>query len=539
MVFKKIGGIKICAFILLFCYFLSLSNFSSASESEYPAWKVKLSYTLIARGRAIEAIDPELAKQYYIKAGEIYPLNPDLKKLILAKLNKNNLKTAPVKPVKIALKQKQLSHPVVVRAKRPPKAVKEKGPLSQTTIKKDKDTIIAKFQQIEAVDVYSAEEKGPTVNTILDPYYEKHKNFKIPYFKDREGLKLHPWIGVRGEYMYDEQRVGIESLTLEAQEFNQRRNDEVRDYISINKKQYYREEVILHIRENLPKFTFINHKETVKRNYQAKRLWSSNDVYYDNYDKQYYQIDYTIPRLKKIGFLKLKLRYGQVTNWRTNDNAAYIPYDAYLVGFETAPYNTFINGRVKIKFEYEYSDGEYKRAQENSWDERRSNIRDYSLELDFYNPRKYLRFKPHFSYKRELHSPSHNAWWTRKTGLKIEKEINGKLKYTTDWTYINYTRNKDPYNLVGSAFPPNHLSCSSYTWDNEMEYEIIRDLKFTFGLDYGKGLGLDAFDNITGRVELMLRKPGLIDLRFGYRYTDYVNVNDNIDTVYFKFGWFI
>jgi hypothetical protein len=31
----------------------------------------------------------------------------------------------------------------------------------------------------------------------------------------------------------------------------------------------------------------------------------------------------------------------------------------------------------------------------------------------------------------------------------------------------------------------------------------------------------------------------LIDLRFGYRYTDYFNVNDNVDTVYFKLGLFI
>ena len=123
--------------------------------------------------------------------------------------------------------------------------------------------------------------------------------------------------------------------------------------------------------------------------------------------------------------------------------------------------------------------------------------------------------------------------------LKIEKELNGDLKYTTDWTYIKYKRDKDPYNDPSSPWPPNSLNTSCWTWENEVEYEIIRDLKLKIGLDYRNGLGFSAFDNLTSRIELQLRKPGLIDFRIGYRYIDYFNIDEGVDTVFFKLGWFI
>jgi hypothetical protein len=584
--------IKIGFLVISMLGLLLLLPLKAEAEEAYPEWKIKLAYTLLAKGSDVEHQDPNLAREYYSRAERIYPQIVSSKSapkpvealavdtdIVIAKstdLNSSNLSSSNMSKSSIRVDSliepgKELSKDLqqtsneiedratllnvqiqeTVKEERPLITVKKRENEEERTLPKitkpDKKqykpkaedsseypegAIIAKFQSVDARQVYRADKIGPTVNKILDPYYINHKNFRIPYFKDREGLKIHPWIGVRGEYIYDEQRVGIESLIMEAKEFNQRRNDQVRDYISMNKKELYRQEVILHIREWLPKFTFINHEETVKRKYQAKRLWPSNDIYYDNYDRRYYQLEHTIPNLKKLGYLKLKLRYGDELSYRTNDEAAYLPFNSYMGGFETSPHISRL-GRVKIRFEYEYWKGEYKRAAEQGWSEREAHLRSYLLELELYNQKKFLRITPHFNWKRERHSPSQDTWWTKKVGLKLQKNINGKLVYTTDWTYIDYIR----VNPITSSTPKINSKC--WTWENEIEYEVVRDLKFTLGMDYGKGFGFDSFDNITGRGELMLRKPGLIDLRFGYRYTDYFNVNDNVDTVYFKLGLFI
>ncbi|MDD5613633.1 MAG: hypothetical protein PHQ54_01015 [Candidatus Omnitrophica bacterium] len=538
---------------------IAASAFSSPAlaDEAYPEWKVKLAYTLIAKAKEVEPQDPGLAKDYYSRAQSIYPesrkvasLKPDAgySKAQDPKSEKNYIQDeAEIQAVQSIQQQPHVQSEDVV-ALEPQIKLIEKEELYQKqepVLTKTEGTgyyqagefpecaIVAKFESIDAQEVYSAEKRGPTITTILDPYYIDHKNFRIPYFKDREGLKLHPWLGIRGEYVYDEQRVALESLIMEAKEFDQRRNDQIRDYISMNKKELYRQEVLLHIREWLPKFTFINHREKVKRVYEAKRLWSSNDTYYDNYDRKQYLLEHTIPNLKKLGYLKLKLRYGDELSYRTNDQAAHLPHESYMAGFETSPHISGL-GRVKIRFEYEYWNGEYKRAAEQGWSEREAYARKYLLEFELYNQEKFLRIMPHFSWKKEQHSPSHDTWWTKNPGLKIQKNINGKLMYTTDWNYVDYIRLQNPSTPSGRK-----ISASCWTWENEVEYEIVTDLKLTMGLDYGKGLGFNGFDNTKWRSEMMFRTLGLIDLRLGYRYTEYLNVNDNIDTVYFKLGLFI
>lgn len=557
--------IKILYRLLIFLFFLISIlqiSLSAATSNRYPDWKIKLSYMLMSKGKEFLDENPEFALSYFQRAKKIYPQNEEVKELIEKALDKvenptsskNSVEESPSPKVYYVQKTSPQSqsvkpgiskneHKVQNRSQSIIDQNDEQKPIvSQDVSEKlpqGKDVIIAEYKGVSEEEEYKAEERGPTVNTILAPYHPKHKGMSIPYYKDREGLKIHPWVGIRGEYMYDEQPVGIESLIQEAQEYNQRSNEQAAKYVSVNKKQYYRDEVVIHIKETLPKFYYIYQKERVKRRYPAKKLWSSNDVYYDDYYRRTYKIEYTIPRIKKIGFLKTTLRYIDNLGFRANDPAAYIPFNSYLIEFYIAPYSVFLNRTFGVRLTYQYSHGEYKRAAEQGWGERKYKENQYWVELDFYNQRKYLRIKPHFEYEKERHYPSYNTWYTMKSGIKVEKELNGNFKYTTDWTYIKYKRDKDPYNDPASSYPPNSLNTSCWLWENEIEYEIIRDLKLKFGLDYGNGLGFSQFDNLVGRVELQLRKPGLIDFRIGYRYIDYFNIDQGVDSVFFKFGWFI
>jgi hypothetical protein len=563
---KRIKIYRLLIFLFFLISILQIS-LSATTFNKYPEWKIKLSYMLMSKGKEFLDENPELALSYFQRAKKIYPQNKEVKELIEKALNevenpsrsKNLIEERPspkvyhvqetspesqsVKPAILKNEHKVQNHSQSIENQNiEKKPDKEKTIISRNVSKKlpqGKNIIIAEYKGVSEEEEYKAEEKGPTVNTILDPYHPRHKGMSIPYYKDREGLKIHPWVGIRGEYMYEEQPVGIESLAQEAQEYNQRSDTQAAEYISVNKKQYYRDEVVIHIKETLPKFYYIYHRERVKRQYPAKKLWNSEDVYYEDYYKRIYKVEYTIPRIKKLGFLKTTFKYTDSTKFSANDLGGYLPSNSYLIEFYSAPYSAFLNRTFGVKLTYEYSCGEYKRAPEVNWSERKSKTNHYWAELDFYNQRKYLRIKPHFEYKKERHYPSYNTWYTIKSGIKVEKKLNGDLKYTADWTYIKYKRAKDPYNDPASLWPPNSLNTSCWTWENEIEYEIVRDLKLKFGLDYGNGLGFSAFDNIGGRVELQLRNPGLIDFRIGYRYIDYFNIDQGVDSVFFKLGWFI
>jgi len=399
---------------------------------------------------------------------------------------------------------------------------------------KEPDAIAASYQGSAKRDLYKAWRKGPSIASRLDPYHFLHEDFKIPYYKDREGLKLTQIVGVRGEYTVDHQLVGIESLIQEAQEFNQRTDEQARKYISLTDKEFHQEEIILHYKETWPKFTYTYLEERARREYDGKLLWSPNNVFYDNYDRRLYQIEHTIPEIKKLGALKVKFRYGDNTGFRPNDPASYTKFDTYLLGVETFPYLAFMDKTIGAKFEFMYVDGDVPRWHESGGSDWAWLERNYFVEFDVYYPEKFLRIKPHFYYEKERHYPSYNTWWLRKNGTRMEKDLNGRLRFVSDWTYINYSRDKDPY--LSTA---NHITTSAWTWENTFEYELLRDIKLKLGFDYGKGLGFNEFDYYTLRTELQWKKPGLHDFRIGYGHTNYFELNDAEDTFLFKVGLFI
>lgn len=389
------------------------------------------------------------------------------------------------------------------------------------------------YTGITSYEIYKAEKRGPTIITRLDPYHPEHKDFKIPYYKDREGLKITPIVGIRGEYMVNRELPGIECLIQEAQEFNQRNIEQAKQYLSINDKEYHREEIILHYKETWPKFTYTYHEERARREYDARTIWGPDKVYYDNYNKRYYQIEHAIPGIKNFGSLRWKFRYGDEVGYKPNDPAGYKEIDSYLFGLETNPYFPLL-GTFGAKIEFTYMDKDYSHNESLGLAEQWAKERDFFVELDFYYPEKFLRIKPHFFYKKERLYPDYNTWYDRKNGVKVEKDLNGKIKFISDWTYMDYARDKNPF--LASA---THLSASCWKLENDLEYEFIRDWKLKFGYDYGNALGFSLFDYYTLRSELQYKKPGLGEFRLGYGLTRYYKLDDEVNTFLFKLGLFI
>jgi hypothetical protein len=374
---------------------------------------------------------------------------------------------------------------------------------------------------------YPSEEKGPTAVTILDPYHPKHKGWTVPYFKDREGLKITPLIGIRGEYNQDEQLVGIESLILEAKEFDKEDDAELRKYVSTNDKHHFRAEVILHYKETWPVVIYIYQAERVTRQYQGKLQWSSTDMTYDHLDKRYVKVDYTVPNLPKIGYLDIIARYGNVHNFKPNDNAGFKPYDSYLLSLETMP---FFDARLKSEFLYQ--EGTQPRyATVEDWQRY-----ELLIELKKFFPRHFLTVTPHYKWEDEQQFPvtSNSQWVLHKAGVRLEWDKTGDLEFLSDFSYLDYARDKNR-ELANYQ----HISLKALSLENEVSYEFIDDVRATLGLDYSGGIDYSGFDNITIRGQLSYRKPGFADYSIGLRHTEYYNISDSIDTIFFKIGLFM
>jgi hypothetical protein len=387
--------------------------------------------------------------------------------------------------------------------------------------------IRAEYLKTLTIEHFPEEEKGPDAVTILDPYHPEHKGFPFPYFKDREGLKITPFLGIRGEYYQDEELIGLESLIIEAKELRRESKEDLKRYISTNNKHYLRGEIILHHKETWPKLTYIYHAERTTRVYDGKLFWSDNNIAYDHSNINYYQLEYTLANLPRVGYLDITTRYGRERIFKPNDIPGYQTCDSWLLVLESMPF-----WDTKTKFELLYKDGRQPRwDQIDSWERY-----ELYLELSKFFPHRRLTIRPYYKWEQEEQFPvaGNSRWTLHKAGLGVEKDITGKLEFEFDWAYLNYARDQNR-NLATSR----RISLNCLVAENTLSYEIIQDVKFSAGLDYQTGFGFSGFDNYTLRGELSYRKPGLADYRIGLRYTDYYNLNDSLDMWYFKIGLFI
>lgn len=416
----------------------------------------------------------------------------------------------------------------------PPKGVVEKPELFQEEIGRAKVKYLGTTRKV----LYPAEEKSPGIITILQPYHPNHPDFKVPYPKNKQGLKINPILGIDAKHKIDEQLVPLETLIQEAKEFEQSTEAELRDYISINDKKFSELELYLYHKPNWPSLKYVYHTEKVKRIYPAKELWSANTIWSENQDYHDISLTYTIPSLKYLGYIKLEPGYRRIKRYSDNDAGFFGHKDRYHLSLTTKPWDD-----IELFLEYNYSDEDKRGCQIYGTTLDGIEKWDAKAELKFEFPRYYLKIIPSYYYSDEewlLRGAAEETWLKHEIGLDMEKELNGDLKILTDWGLILLERDKaEP---AGPGLPT-HIKAKALTFKNELEYEILRDFKLSFLADWGHGLDLDGFDYFSIGSKARFYKPGIIDVDFGYKYTDYYNISDHLNTIYFKVHhltpWFI
>jgi len=81
---------------------------------------------------------------------------------------------------------------------------------------------------------------------------------------------------------------------------------------------------------------------------------------------------------------------------------------------------------------------------------------------------------------------------------------------------------------------PSHPEAKAWSTENTLSYELFKDFDVSLGLDYAKGVGLNAYDNLGFRTEMELFKPGLIRAKLGYEYLSYYNIDDDLSLLFFR-----
>jgi len=540
-------AVKLQSILILLFFLLLILQSSLASKVQYPEWKIKLSYMLLSKGKQVLSDNPHLAIQYFKRAKKIYPQNIEAEELIKEVASKvDNPSLLPKqrrKKIKILASDinsesnytqfsQQDENSDIPRApeKHPPKIYpqKQKSSVSEETYSfQDKNVIIAEYKGISEDEEYKAWKRGPTINTVLDIYHPQHPGKTFPYYKNYEGFKLNPYFGVWANYEVEKAPVGMETLIENAKEFSRYSDEQLREYVSTNDKEFWDWELRYYYKDYWPKITYIYHTADTRRAYPGKLVWSSNSIWSENEDYHELKLDYTFRNLKYIGYLRVE-PFIRFTKWTSDNDSTYLGKEKrYEMKVSCMP----MDG-LELILEYTYLKNK-KSNHPNIGGEIMESIKKkrYYIELIKHIPEK--RFKISFSYlsQPEKWIPTDEEWPKQEVKLYWEKNLTSKLKFRQDLEYLYLERNKQPHLSSHLHDTAEYLKCK-----NKISKEVIKDLTCSLEYEYATGVEFKGFDYHNIDAELELFKPGLIRLKLGTGYTYYYNIDDHLWSLYFKFS---
>lgn len=486
---------------------LLLFNFEAAAKETYPAWKIKLSYALLAKGKELSFHNPKLAREYFQRAYQIYPRNQEAKKLAL-----NVRASEREKPKK--LRSPSYLQPQVSSGVRedlpPPKGI---------------NLIVAQYQGISEQETYPSWKRGPTINTVLDIYHPEHPGKELPYYKDFEGFKINEAFGVWANYEIEKAPVGMETLILDAKEFARYSDEELREYVSSNEKEFWDWELRYFYKDYWPKFTWKIHTSDTRRVYPGKLVWSDNSLYSENEDYHDFKLDYTWRAVPYLGFLRIEpsFRYGRWT--ADNDDDTTGKENWWNIKLTTMPWDDLQlvlehTWSLKRKLRHPNIGGEILDALEK---------RRYFIELTKFVPPKRMKFVLSYLYRPEWWVPTGEEWNKNELKFSWEKRFTSRLKFNQEIDYLRIEREKQPHT---SSYI--HLTSQWLAIKNKLSKEIVKDLTIAGEYEYGSGLDFDGFNYHNFDAEIELFKPGLIRMKIGTGYTYYYEIDDHIWSLYFK-----
>ena len=140
-----------------------------------------------------------------------------------------------------------------------------------------------------------------------------------------------------------------------------------------------------------------------------------------------------------------------------------------------------------------------------------------------------------YAHSYDKYSPFENFLRKEEAYIDIGKDFTGRLKGSSrwEWIYAELTEddNKAP---TYDTFNPYQADAKVLNVKNKLQYEAFKNIFLTGGFDTATGFGFDEFNNFGLYSEIEYYNAGAFRCNFGYKYTYYYNLEDELNTIYFR-----
>ena len=137
-------------------------------------------------------------------------------------------------------------------------------------------------------------------------------------------------------------------------------------------------------------------------------------------------------------------------------------------------------------------------------------------------------------------SPFENFFRKEEAYLDFSKEVTGRLHVTSRWEFIYGQITEDDNQApTYDTFNPYEADAKVLNVKNGFQYQLVKNIYLKSGFNTATGFGFDEFNNFALFSELEYYNAGYFRCNFGYKYTDYYHLADELGTVYFKCFFFM
>ena len=367
----------------------------------------------------------------------------------------------------------------------------------------------------------------------LERTYEETDGFRIVRLFDWiDGIDAIDAVGVAARVELAEEPFPLESLILQARQL-----DKIR-FGRWETREQYRSQIMPVFTKagavdtyitygHLPKFTFTYDYREVYHNLQS--LWGTKDQDTKTFEfkledtRKWYPIGY-------ITFVPgYKYQIWDSENARSGgDDSGNFHRDVYFLETLWAPSGTleFYTKVDAHKDNYHDITWKYSPWHWGVKGEVRKKILPWQMNIIAGYEHSFDKFSPFENFLRK------DAGY-----IDIGKDFTGRLRGSTKWefVYLESTEDDNTAPLFAAGNPdPYQVDAKALNIKNKLQYEMFKNIFVTGGADYAMGFDFDDFNNFGLYTELEYYNAGYFRCNFGYRYTRYYTLGEELNTIYFR-----
>ena len=367
----------------------------------------------------------------------------------------------------------------------------------------------------------------------LERSYQENDGFRLVRMFDWiDGIDSIDLIGVAGRTEFVEEPFPLESLILDAKKINAIRwgRWETREQYRSQIYPLYTKSAAIETYltyGNLPKFIFTYDYREIYHQYQA--LWGYKDWDIKTFEfrledsRKWYPIGYVTI---SPGF-KYQIYDSDdpaATTWGMS--TANEHRDNYFLEFLWAPSGTLeFYGKVDA-FKTNFHDINWKYSPWH-WGVR-GEVRKKYMPWQ-------LSITGGYAHSFDKYSPFENFLRKEELYLDLSKDFTGRLKGSSRWEWI-YAELTEDDNIAPMWPNPNPYQADAKVLnsENKLQYELFKNIFLTGGAGHSYGFGFDDFNNFSLYTEIEYYNAGYFRTSFGYRYTRYYYLGEELNCLYFR-----